>query len=130
MSVLDEIFERVKERRRGERENLIEEIRKKMCQLRSQMESVKCEGCEVLIRQAYDQYKFRCEALCGRVDLSLGEWESVKNTVPIDSFKCHECIEYDWSRRGNIGPFTPYEFYRFCAIVLFLMVRLFGVMRF
>ena len=71
------------------------------------------EGCEALIRQAYDQCKSRCDALCGRVPLSSDEWESLFNDVPIYSIKCHECVEYDWSRRGNIGPFTPYEFYRF-----------------
>ena len=110
---LAKLFEKLKAQGQRENENLLSEIRQEMRQLRNRMRSVKCEGCEDVIRQAYNHCKYRCDALRGRVALSHCEWESIFNAVPIYSTKCHECGEYDWSHRGNIGPFTPYEFYRF-----------------
>ena len=101
-AIFEELFDAVSKQIQCEKEKLLSEIRQEMRQLRSRMRSAKCEGCGEVIRQAYNYCKYRCDALRGRVALSHREWESIFNNIPIYSFKCHECVEYDWSRRGKL----------------------------
>lgn len=80
--------------------NLRAKRHQELYHIRRRLRSVKCEGCKVKIRQAYEQCKSCYD----------NSWD---NDTPIYSFVCHECLEYDWSCLEDNPNFTQYEFYRF-----------------